>query len=118
MQLKFLRATRIVRGSKYLVEHENKRILIDCGLFQGYKELRLRNWKRLPVGLSSIDAVILTHAYIDHSNYILLLVKNGFNKKVFIAHGKPDVVASLKEKIAERFSWNVEIPKYMQVEVL
>lgn len=58
-------------------------ILVDCGLFQGYKELRLRNWSKLPINPQKIDAVILTHAHIDHSGYIPLLVKQGFTGKVF-----------------------------------
>lgn len=83
MKLTFLGATGTVTGSKYLVETENKRILVDCGLFQGLKELRLRNWERFPINPASIDAIILTHAHIDHSGYIPLLVKNGFRGKIY-----------------------------------
>ncbi|HAT9734127.1 TPA: MBL fold metallo-hydrolase, partial [Legionella pneumophila subsp. pneumophila] len=78
MKLSFLGATGTVTGSKYLVESNNKKILVDCGLFQGLKELRLRNWSPLPVSPKSIDAVVLTHAHIDHSGYLPLLVKQGF----------------------------------------
>lgn len=78
MQLQFLGATGTVTGSKFLVRHEGATVLVDCGLFQGYKQLRLRNWAPLPVPASEIDAVILTHAHIDHSGYVPLLVKQGF----------------------------------------
>lgn len=82
VKLTFLGAAGTVTGSKYLVENDTSRILIDCGLFQGYKQLRLRNWAPLPIDPSSIDAVILTHAHIDHSGYLPLLVKNGFTGPV------------------------------------
>jgi metallo-beta-lactamase family protein len=87
MQLTFLGATETVTGSKYLITHRSKKILIDCGLFQGYKELRLRNWDKLPVEPSSLDAVIITHAHIDHTGYLPLLVKNGFSGKIFTTPG-------------------------------
>ncbi|VEG90076.1 MBL fold metallo-hydrolase RNA specificity domain-containing protein [Legionella spiritensis] len=83
MKLSFLGATETVTGSKYLVECGNRKILIDCGLFQGLKDLRLRNWHPLPVEPSSIDAVLLTHAHIDHSGYLPLLVKNGFQGSIY-----------------------------------
>lgn len=83
MQLTFLGATGTVTGSKYLFEYRDMKILIDCGLFQGYKELRLRNWAPLPIDPALIDAVILTHAHIDHSGYIPLLVKNGFKGPIY-----------------------------------
>ncbi len=83
MKLTFLGATGTVTGSKYLVQSDNKKILIDCGLFQGLKNLRLRNWQELPMNASELDAVILTHAHIDHSGYIPKLVKSGFKGKIY-----------------------------------
>ena len=70
MRISFLGAVGTVTGSKYLVEAGDKRLLVDCGLFQGYKHLRLRNWAALPVAPAQIDAVVLTHAHLDHSGYL------------------------------------------------
>lgn len=95
MQLTFLGATQTVTGSKYLLTCDSKKILVDCGLFQGLKELRLRNWTKLPINPNQIDAVILTHAHIDHSGYLPLLVKNGFKGKIFSSHGTRDLCAIL-----------------------
>jgi metallo-beta-lactamase family protein len=78
MKLTFLGATGTVTGSKYLLEAEGERILVDCGLYQGVKQLRLRNRRPLPVEPSSIRAVLLTHAHIDHSGYLPALVRDGF----------------------------------------
>lgn len=83
MELQFLGATGTVTGSKYLLRHDGRVLLIDCGLFQGYKQLRLRNWGPLPVAAASIGAVVLTHAHIDHSGWLPLLVKQGFRGKVY-----------------------------------
>jgi metallo-beta-lactamase family protein len=77
-KLTFLGGAGTVTGSKYLLEIRDRRVLIDCGLFQGFKQLRLRNWKPFAVDPRSIHAVLLTHAHIDHSGYLPLLVKNGF----------------------------------------
>lgn len=82
MQLQFLGATGTVTGSKYLLTCGAARILVDCGLFQGFKQLRLRNWARLPIAPEQIDAVVLTHAHLDHSGYLPLLVKDGFRGKI------------------------------------
>lgn len=87
MQLQFLGATDTVTGSKYLLDTGRSRILVDCGLFQGYKALRLRNWDPFPVDPASLDAVVLTHAHIDHSGYLPLLVRNGFRGRVFCTMG-------------------------------
>jgi metallo-beta-lactamase family protein len=91
MNLQFLGATGTVTGSKYLLRNKGASLLLDCGLFQGYKQLRLRNWSALPVSPASIDAVILTHAHIDHSGYVPLLVRNGFRGKVFCTEATYDL---------------------------
>lgn len=83
MNITFLGATGTVTGSKYLVSTEKSKVLVDCGLFQGLKQLRLKNWKPLPVDPATIDVVVLTHAHIDHTGYLPLLVKNGFSGKVY-----------------------------------
>ena len=82
-QITFLGATRTVTGSKYLLESGNTKVLVDCGLFQGLKELRLKNWNKLPIHPKNLDAVILTHAHLDHSGYLPLLVKEGFKGKIY-----------------------------------
>ncbi|MBM3351007.1 MAG: MBL fold metallo-hydrolase [Betaproteobacteria bacterium] len=91
MQLTFLGAVGTVTGSKYLLKSGDKRILVDCGLFQGLKQLRLRNWEKLPFKPSEIDAVVLTHAHIDHSGYLPLLVKNGFAGRVYCTEATRDL---------------------------
>jgi metallo-beta-lactamase family protein len=83
LQLRFLGATGTVTGSRYLVDTGTHRLLVDCGLFQGYKPLRLRNWAPLPVPPESIDAVVLTHAHLDHSGYLPRLAMQGFRGKVW-----------------------------------
>ncbi len=81
--LRFLGAAGTVTGSKYLLEDDRRRVLVDCGLFQGIKELRLRNWEPLPLDPRSLDAVVLTHAHIDHTGSLPRLVKAGFKGPVF-----------------------------------
>lgn len=79
MRLTFLGAAGTVTGSKFLVESPGgARVLVDCGLYQGVKQLRLRNWQPLPVDAASLDAVVLTHAHLDHSGYLPALVRAGF----------------------------------------
>ena len=85
--LKFFGASGTVTGSRYLLESGEHRLLIDCGLFQGYKQLRLRNWERLPFDPSSIDGVILTHAHIDHSGFLPALVRGGFSGRIYCSEG-------------------------------
>jgi metallo-beta-lactamase family protein len=90
-ELTFLGAARTVTGSKYLLTHGKARVLFDCGLFQGLKELRLRNWEDLSVPASSIDAVVLTHAHLDHVGYVPRLVKQGFKGPVFCTAGTAEL---------------------------
>jgi len=91
MHIRFLGATGTVTGSKYLLTQDRTRILVDCGLFQGYKQLRLRNWSAFPVHPAHIKAVVLTHAHLDHSGYLPLLVKNGFRGRVYCTEGTVDL---------------------------
>lgn len=87
----FLGGADTVTGSKYLVEHNHQRLLVDCGLFQGYKQLRLRNWNPLPISPDQIQAVVLTHAHLDHSGHIPLLVKEGFERRIHATPGTLDL---------------------------
>jgi metallo-beta-lactamase family protein len=82
-KITFLGAAQTVTGSKYLVEANGKKLLVDCGLFEGSRELRQRNWNRLPVDPASIDWVLLTHAHIDHTGYLPRLVRDGFRGPIF-----------------------------------
>ena len=90
-ELTFLGAARTVTGSKYFLDAGGARILVDCGLFQGLKELRLRNWEPFPVPPASIDAVVLTHAHLDHVGYLPRLVAQGFRGPVFSTAGTADL---------------------------
>jgi metallo-beta-lactamase family protein len=83
MKIRFLGATGTVTGSKYLVETEKTKLLIDCGLYQGVKQLRLRNRRRPPIDLCNLDAIVLTHAHIDHSGYLPALVRDGYTGPVY-----------------------------------
>jgi metallo-beta-lactamase family protein len=86
----FLGGARTVTGSRFLVDHSGGSVLVDCGLFQGLKELRLRNWNPLPVDPVSIDTVLISHAHLDHSGYVPRLVASGFAGRVLAT---PDTVA-------------------------
>lgn len=91
MKLTFLGAAGTVTGSKYLLEDAGQRWLVDCGLFQGQKPLRLRNWDRLPIDPSTIHAVVLTHAHLDHSGYLPLLVRNGFRGPIYCSRATAEL---------------------------
>lgn len=95
LTLSFLGGAGTVTGSKYLVEHEQHKLLVDCGLFQGFKALRLKNWAPFPVDPASIDAVILTHAHLDHSGALPLLIKRGFRGPIFCSRATADLCAIL-----------------------
>lgn len=91
--LTFLGAAGTVTGSKHLLDLGTHRILIDCGLFQGLKDLRLRNWEQLPIDINSIHAVVLTHAHLDHVGYLPRLVAQGFRGRVFCTPGTKDLAS-------------------------
>ncbi|EKD50113.1 MAG: hypothetical protein ACD_62C00649G0003 [uncultured bacterium] len=82
LSVQFLGATGTVTGSRYLLTNNNKRVLIDCGMFQGLKDLRLRNWTPFPVDPKTLDAILITHAHLDHSGYLPRLVKHGFAGRI------------------------------------
>lgn len=83
LKIKFLGGVGTVTGSKHLLEIDDKKVLIDCGLFQGMKELRLRNWENLPIDAGKIDCVILTHGHLDHVGYLPLLFKQCFKGNIY-----------------------------------
>jgi metallo-beta-lactamase family protein len=89
--MQFLGAARTVTGSKTLIEAGGTRVLVDCGLFQGLKDLRLRNWQTLPLDAATIDHVVLTHAHIDHTGYLPRLVAQGFRGKVWATPATRDL---------------------------
>ncbi|WP_111709360.1 MBL fold metallo-hydrolase RNA specificity domain-containing protein [Lutibacter citreus] len=91
MKLTFYGGAGTVTGSKILLEVNYRKILIDCGLFQGIKELRNKNWERMPLDLNKLDLVILTHAHLDHSGYLPLLVKDGYKGKIYCTSATRDL---------------------------
>lgn len=120
MKIQFLGATGTVTGSKYLVTAGGRGVLLDCGLFQGYKQLRLRNWAPPPFDPARLDAVVLTHAHIDHSGYLPLVVKRGFRGRIFCSEATYELCrillpdsAHLQEEQAEhanRFGYSKHAP--------
>jgi metallo-beta-lactamase family protein len=109
MQLQFLGAAGTVTGSKYLLTRGHDRLMVDCGLFQGFKPLRLRNWAEPSFNPADISAVVLTHAHVDHSGYLPLLVKKGFRGRIYASQATAELChillpdsARLSEEDAER----------------
>jgi metallo-beta-lactamase family protein len=93
--LTFWGAAETVTGSKYLIENNKKQVLVDCGLFQGPRVLRDRNWEAAPFLATSVDAVLLTHAHIDHTGYLPRFVKQGFRGPVYCSRGTADLLRIL-----------------------
>jgi metallo-beta-lactamase family protein len=89
--LTFLGAAGTVTGSKHLLEVGGRRVLVDCGLFQGLKELRLRNWEPFPIAPATLDAVVLTHAHLDHCGYLTKLVSLGYRGRIWCTAGTKDL---------------------------
>lgn len=109
VNISFLGAAGTVTGSKTLVEFNEKRVLVDCGLFQGIKHLRELNWQELNIDAKSIDAIIITHGHLDHCGYIPVLVKNGFNGVIHCTEPTLELIeiilkdsAKIQEEDAER----------------
>lgn len=131
MRLTFLGATKTVTGSKFLLSVGNKKILIDCGLFQGLKELRQRNWAKFPIDPKLIDAVVLTHAHIDHSGYLPVLIKNGFKGKIYCSQATKELCSILlpdsgylqeeEAKFANKYGYSKHhpaVPLYTQADAV
>lgn len=95
LKLTFLGGAGTVTGSKYLLQDDQHRILVDCGLFQGFKALRLRNWAPFPMPPGDISAILLTHAHLDHSGYLPLIVRNGFRGPIFCTAATRDLCGIL-----------------------
>src|SRR5438874_2651670 len=93
--LSFWGAAGTVTGSKYLIETDGARVLVDCGLFQGGHELRDRNWQEPPFNAASVDAVIITHAHFDHTGYLPRFVSHGFRGPVYCSRGTADLLKIL-----------------------
>jgi metallo-beta-lactamase family protein len=87
LQITFWGAVETVTGSRFLVEAAGRRVLVDCGLYQGLKRLRELNWQPFPVDPATIDAVVLTHAHVDHSGYLPALVRDGFQGEIWCTPG-------------------------------
>ena len=94
-KISFYGGVGTVTGSKYLLEHNGKKVLVDCGLFQGLKELRERNWQAPPFDPQDLDAIIITHAHIDHTGYLPRVVRLGYDKKVYTSNGTADLLKIL-----------------------
>jgi metallo-beta-lactamase family protein len=95
MRMTFLGAAGTVTGSKYLLEHRDQHVLIDCGLFQGYKQLRLHNWDPFQLPVRDLQAIVLTHAHLDHSGYLPVLARNGYRGPVYATPATCELVKIL-----------------------
>jgi len=95
MKIRFLGATGTVTGSRYVVQHDGAKLLIDCGLFQGLKALRQKNWEAFSFDPSALDAVVLTHAHLDHSGYLPRLMREGFRGPIYCTPATRDLAAIL-----------------------
>ncbi len=93
--ISFWGAAGTVTGSKYLIETDRAKVLVDCGLFQGLRELRERNWQEPPFNAASVDAVIITHAHIDHTGYLPRFVQHGFRGPIYCSRGTADLLKIL-----------------------
>ena len=93
MKITYLGGAETVTGSKFLVQTDSTSILVDCGLFQGYKWLRERNREAPPLDVERLDAVVLSHAHLDHSGYIPVLKKLGFRGPVFTHHASRELAS-------------------------
>lgn len=126
-KLTFHGAAETVTGSKYLLEADNAHVLVDCGLFQGIKELRERNWAPTPFNLKELDAVVLTHAHLDHVGYLPRIVKQGFRGKIYCTPATAELTeitlldsAKIQESDAEyanKKGFSKHIPAYPLYEI-
>jgi metallo-beta-lactamase family protein len=124
VKIRFLGAAGTVTGSKYFIQTATKKILLDCGLFQGIKELRELNWQKLPLNESEIDLVLLTHGHLDHTGYLPRLVKDGFSGPVWATSPTVEIAkiiledsAKIQEEDAERAN-KEGFSKHKQAEAL
>jgi metallo-beta-lactamase family protein len=126
-KLTFHGAAETVTGSKYLLEADSAHVLIDCGLFQGIKELRMRNWAKTPFNLKELDAVVLTHAHLDHVGYLPRIVKQGFRGKIYCTPATAELTeitlldsAKIQESDAEyanKKGFSKHVPAYPLYEI-
>jgi len=116
----FLGAAQTVTGSKYVLDNGSAKVLVDAGLFQGLKELRERNWQDLPVPVRELDAIVLTHAHLDHCGYLPRLVSQGFRGRVFCTAGTKDLcrlVLPDSGRIQEEDAANANRHRYSKHEI-
>lgn len=107
VSITFLGGSGTVTGSKYLVRHNGKSMLMDCGLFQGYKQLRLRNWQPLPLSPHEIDSVVLTHAHLDHSGYLPLLARRRRHHQRLLQRARQHAEISCLQFLAHIHDFNL-----------